>query len=142
MMTNNEIIAVVQAHKEGKQIQSRHLHDTHWMNNPTEFQWNFGVYDYRVAPEPQRFMKGYCFPCHINDRATIGMIKVEQVPFGEGENPIQPRKPKEWWIHFNNSGMHEVHGDDVAHCSHCVHVREVIKEPFDMNKIPDKIYCP
>ncbi len=53
-MTDDEIIAVVQAHKEGKPIQSRHMNDPYWMNNPTEFQWNFGVYEYRVAPEPSK----------------------------------------------------------------------------------------
>ncbi len=101
MMTNRQIIEVVQAAEEGKTIQVRSgTFPSEWENcsNRCDCPWNFGLFDYRVAPEPQRFMKGYCFPCHIQERATIGMIKIEQVPFGEGENPIQPRKPREWTL--------------------------------------------
>ncbi len=52
-MSHQEIIAVVQAHKEGKQIQTQsHLYQIGWQNcNPV---WNFYENDYRVAPEPRK----------------------------------------------------------------------------------------
>ena len=54
-MTNEEIIAVVKAAEEGKQIQqmskdSKRL-EWHDVDNPN---WNFYVLDYRVKPEPPK----------------------------------------------------------------------------------------
>ena len=54
-MTDDEIIAVVQAHKEGKKIQwmtrigPQTWHD--YLGSP--IRWNFDRYDYRVVPEPR-----------------------------------------------------------------------------------------
>ncbi len=41
----------------------------------------------------------------------------------------EPRKPREFWIHLNASGMHEVHEttENRSHCGHCILVREVIE---------------
>ncbi len=53
-MTDDEIIAVVQAHKEGKAIQTRsHFHPLEgWQTcNPI---WDFYQNEYRVAPEPRK----------------------------------------------------------------------------------------
>ncbi len=53
-MSHQEIIDVVSAHREGKQIQTRsHFHPIEdWQNcNPN---WDFYQYDYRVAPEPRK----------------------------------------------------------------------------------------
>lgn len=51
-MTDDEIIAVVTAKKEGKKIQSWCLlYDKEW-HDTEALQWNFAVYDYRVKPEP------------------------------------------------------------------------------------------
>ena len=50
MMTDDEIIAVVKAHKEGKEIEGRSFEDREWFSAiPT---WNFEVCEYRVKPEP------------------------------------------------------------------------------------------
>ncbi len=56
MMTDDEIIAVVQAHKEGKQIQVLEIHSgLGWVNvSENKPNWNFGGTNYRVAPEPRK----------------------------------------------------------------------------------------
>ena len=49
------MIATMQAAKEGKAIQRRHLHDTdaRWRDAP-EPSWNWSTFDYRVKPAPRR----------------------------------------------------------------------------------------
>ena len=53
-MTDDEIIAVVQAHKEGKKV------EVMWKGGPQRWiqfdnpRWNFEHADYRVAPEPRK----------------------------------------------------------------------------------------
>ncbi len=60
-MTDDEIIAVVRAHKEGKTIQYRKLHgpriwnEEGWVNHPFgNIEWHFVSIEYRVAPEPRK----------------------------------------------------------------------------------------
>jgi hypothetical protein len=54
-MTDDEIVAVVQAHKEGKQIQLRCSNIPEWTNVVrNEPRWNFEFIEYRVAPEPRK----------------------------------------------------------------------------------------
>ncbi len=58
-MDDDEIIAVVQAHKEGKPIQWRRLIEREhgcWSSlNPKDYaRWNFDEFRYRVAPEPRK----------------------------------------------------------------------------------------
>lgn len=51
-MTDKEIIAVVQAHSEGKQIQFLDNHFKDWLDcNDNGPAWDFSSYDYRVKPE-------------------------------------------------------------------------------------------
>jgi len=54
-MTDDEIITIVTAHKEGKQIQLRCSNIPEWTdvvrNEPS---WNFEMIEYRVAPEPRK----------------------------------------------------------------------------------------
>lgn len=50
-MTHDEMIAVIQAHKEGKPIQSKPKNQIGWSLS-TQPVWNFRAYDYRVAPTP------------------------------------------------------------------------------------------
>lgn len=56
-MTDDEIIAVVQAHKEGKQIQAVGVcegdRDINWRDVHL-FYWDFQHYNYRVKPEPRK----------------------------------------------------------------------------------------
>ena len=89
-MTHDEMIAVIQAHKEGKVIQSDRIDNEGkqiWIddNNPN---WNFGLRRYRVKPEkrvgyvnvyPTRV--GWCRSKHDADstasRDRIACIRVE-----------------------------------------------------------------
>lgn len=59
-MTNDEIIAVVTAHKNGKQIQHRIKAGCEWVTFPEGQMpvWNFEMHDYRVKPEPREFRIG------------------------------------------------------------------------------------
>ncbi len=53
MMTDDEIISVVQAHKEGKAIQGRWHDESQWWLLTQSGAWaRFHQCDYRVAPEP------------------------------------------------------------------------------------------
>jgi len=54
-MTHDEMIAVIQAHKDGKTIQH---YVNGWVDKPYEMpSFNFGDYIYRVKPEPRvRYM--------------------------------------------------------------------------------------
>ena len=49
-MTHDEMIAVIQAHRDGKAIQYRHK-CSEWSPAPQP-NWNFSAYDYRIKPEP------------------------------------------------------------------------------------------
>lgn len=54
-MTHDEMIAVIQAHKEGKQIEYRTINpESPWVyvKNP---KWDFPQIEYRVKPEPRTF---------------------------------------------------------------------------------------
>ncbi len=53
-MTDDEIIAVVQAHKEGKAIESRNAGGV-WRACTPEPAWNFQDRDYRVKREPREW---------------------------------------------------------------------------------------
>lgn len=51
MMTIDEMLAVLQAHKEGKVIEYRTSgYDAGWHEITGVYEWNFGDYDYRVKP--------------------------------------------------------------------------------------------
>lgn len=53
-MTNDEIIAVVTAHKNGKQIQYNRSPDNVWTDaRDNQPGWNFFEFNYRVKPEPR-----------------------------------------------------------------------------------------
>ncbi len=58
MMNDDEIIAVVQAHKEGKRVQFKYQptedSDYEWFDVDHERIWFFDKYLYRVAPEPRK----------------------------------------------------------------------------------------
>jgi len=53
-MTHDEMIAVIQAHKEGKTIEFSYkaYMVKHWAVSVTP-QWDFSHYDYRAKPEPR-----------------------------------------------------------------------------------------
>lgn len=51
-MTHDEIIEVVKAHRDGKEIQSKNKNwsDSQWCNTNGP-AWDFVSYDYRIKPE-------------------------------------------------------------------------------------------
>ncbi len=58
-MKNVEIVKVVQAHMDGKTIQCRLIDadpDFKWRICEGKPQWNFNYMDYRVKPEPKKFI--------------------------------------------------------------------------------------
>jgi hypothetical protein len=59
-MTDDEILEVVQAHKEGKKIQIRWKDtDVSWIAMSHDPNWDFVNVDYRVAPEPRKPREWY-----------------------------------------------------------------------------------
>ena len=146
-MTDAEIIEVVTAHKEGKQIEcvSKATPDLWVTCHP---HWNFDKFNYRVKPNPYTHLwlqdigdglwqeKFWGLGRHfVLDRSDASHLKyvesttVEPSPKSESE----PRKPREWWI-CNSYGKTLVVFDDPLHphslCSSKdhIHVREVIEE--------------
>lgn len=74
-MTDKEIIEVVQAHSEGKQIQFLDNHLKDWLDcSINEPCWDFSSYDYRVKPE------GKIRPYKDRDECWADMQKHK--PFG------------------------------------------------------------
>lgn len=61
-MTHDEMIAVIQAHKDGKEIQYRHKSGGEWRKseNAGFLDWNFQVAEYRVKPELREWTKVVC----------------------------------------------------------------------------------
>lgn len=85
-MTDQEIIEVVTAHKEGKKIQYRLKYDypeLDWLNLPVEetIYWNFIKTDYRVAPEPRKPREDWIHESAIIHREPVGhdFVKVREV---------------------------------------------------------------
>lgn len=77
-MTINDQIAVLQASKDGKMIQSRAVNSTLYYSDGTEEigpawcdrsgDFNFVSYDYRVKPEPREFWIRKCSAATIQVR--------------------------------------------------------------------------
>ena len=51
-MTHNEMIAVIEAHRDGKRIQSK-FGDQLWKDCERP-DWSFDTFEYRIAVEPRR----------------------------------------------------------------------------------------
>lgn len=84
-MTPNEQIAVIRARAEGKRIEGRHNSYQPWVELLADTDFNFALFDYRIAPSP--IASG-----HNPDKLTV-----EQV--GEGwrllsEEEIDPTRRK------------------------------------------------
>ena len=58
-MTHEEMIAVIQAHKEGKQIQYRRGENMQWLDCTP--QWDFVLFDYRIKPAEPKKVKMFCW---------------------------------------------------------------------------------
>lgn len=76
-MTHDEMIAVIQAHKEGKKLQVLYSLTASWedISNPS---FNFSVCKYRVKPEPKtiyvnEYTSGMC--AHPTKEAALGVAR-------------------------------------------------------------------
>ena len=85
------MIATMQAFKEGKAIQRRHLHgiDAPWIDAPKP-SWNWSMFDYRVKPEPRRVWvnmycnrMGFAHASREQADANAGDVSTECVEFVE-----------------------------------------------------------
>lgn len=52
-MTHDEMIAVIQAHRDGKAIE--YTYGKHGWMSATTPSWDFSAYTYRVKPEPREW---------------------------------------------------------------------------------------
>ena len=85
-MTHDEMIEVIQAHKDGKIIQSRNkASKDEWMLNLSPL-WSFYDTDYRIKPESREFyvrkqdIMGPTYPIHVEcNSGDNGAFKVREV---------------------------------------------------------------
>jgi hypothetical protein len=125
MMTDDQILEVVAAHKEGKKIQSRvrgnGLRPEEGWGSPSDKpDWNFYCWDYRVAPEP-RERKDWWLDFKNTHHAEVyswnyggDCVHVQEVEGATSGEPevisstvktfpqAPPRKPREWILHIPN----------------------------------------
>lgn len=71
MSTIQEMIAVMQAHADGKSIEMRALGIGHWTPSPSP-SWNWASWEYRVAEDPmEKALRVYLQGCYDGDSARI-----------------------------------------------------------------------
>jgi hypothetical protein len=81
-MDHDEMIAVIQAHKEGKEIQFRCVDDfdkTWTSYSESSPSWNFSEFEYRIKPEPRKpmviyvneFTFGFSLIHHISELSAL-----------------------------------------------------------------------
>jgi len=50
-MTHDEMISVIQHHKNGGKVECKHMDNRKWENAASPL-WNFNMFSYRAKPEP------------------------------------------------------------------------------------------
>ena len=86
-MTHDEMIEVIQAHKEGRVIQQQPHGLDYWETDTPD--WNFTTQDFRVKPEPREFEITVCpvnkrkCSCPINCEASCASMRVEKIKVRE-----------------------------------------------------------
>jgi hypothetical protein len=90
MMTHDEMIAVIQHHKNGGKVEYKDHGAETWIKLLTEPLWNFARHDYRAQPEPmvifaevsyitgQVLRTSTSLLLHKNDNTTIKKFIEEQ----------------------------------------------------------------
>lgn len=66
---HDEMIAVIEAHKEGKPIQFRGIKPPNicgWETLTTEPSFDFWTYEYRVVPEPRKPREWWIYLCETD----------------------------------------------------------------------------
>lgn len=81
MMTHDEMIAVIYAHKEGKKIECRHAHSdaSQWVPVGGTPAWNFTVYDYKVVRKPRK-----CWVRWNKETGRPELFYAHELPSAEG----------------------------------------------------------
>jgi hypothetical protein len=77
------MIAVMQAAKEGKRIQYWMLgvwHDCVTTQDVAGLEWNWGQYDYRIAPEPRKPRE--CWVAYGSDGHVASVLESPLRPWG------------------------------------------------------------
>lgn len=81
-MTHQEMIDVIQAHKDDKVIEAEHKNARHW-EQCKEPNWNFHAFNYRVKPEPRRFW------INVYPNTNIYMVHPSSQAAAEGSKGMQ-----------------------------------------------------
>lgn len=88
MMDHDAMIEVIQAHKEGKQIQGRSGLTNEWISlDSDEISWNFSINTYRIKPEekkPREFALALSKDGHVLGGST-GWFPGQLVSYPIGE---------------------------------------------------------
>jgi hypothetical protein len=86
MMTDGEIIIVVQGKKDGKEVQCRKIDVIGpWKDNPNPL-WTFSAFDYRIKPEARHVFVNFCSNgdlSHCVNRRSSGAAGVHYFRFTE-----------------------------------------------------------
>lgn len=96
-MTPQEMIDVIQAHKDGKQIQfllktEKSSSDNCWLDAKT-LTWNFATYNYRIVPKTPKTMHQYLL-CHIRNNTYICTTAF----YSSMEDAIEDYKSNYWTV--------------------------------------------
>lgn len=116
-MTDDEILTVVQAHKEGKQIQGkcRRLSNI-WVDVVGELTWDFVDKEYRVKPEPRKELwlqecsdglwqeKWTGLGRHFIETEASHLGKWGSYMVDHSKKEVLPRKPREWVVVLEEDG--------------------------------------
>ena len=84
-MNHDEMIAVIQAHKDGKQIQWKSRNGVDGWDDCSDGYWqpkfNFGCCDYRIKPEPREWWieNSHCQTGYAHRNYVPGMVHVREV---------------------------------------------------------------
>ena len=75
-MSHDEMIAVIQAHKNGGKVEYRGRSEITWTLVLTNPIWNFAAHDYRIKPEPRslwivRYQSGVSACCFDTEHAAM-----------------------------------------------------------------------
>jgi len=115
-MSDDHIIAVVQAHKEGKKIQGKNrLLSNVWVDLPEQINWDFMEKEYRVAPEPRKPRELWLIEDKSDRTSVFSVPKFAAYPsrqLGCDSNEqihvrevIEPhRDQRTWWAEFPSDG--------------------------------------
>ena len=82
-MTHDEMIAVIQAHKEGKLVQCRTTFTDNIWEDTLAPVWNFELFDYRIKSQPREiFIDEYENGLHMSTARTYSTESISKHRLG------------------------------------------------------------